>query len=184
MKPKIVIIPGNGGCDMDRDNWYPWLTQELKARGYRVTARNMPDAVDAHMHIWLPFIEKELVKDENTIIIGHSSGGVAALRYLENNKLLGAVIVGVNYTDLGYPEEKEAGWYESPWRWDRIKMNSSWIAQFASPNDPFIPMREVEHIHQKLNTNLHIIPDRGHFMTEHNPLNSKFPEIVYLIENI
>ena len=30
--------------------------------------------------IWLPYMKDELKVDENTIIIGHSSGAVAAIR--------------------------------------------------------------------------------------------------------
>ncbi|GAB4026244.1 MAG: hypothetical protein Fur0011_1170 [Candidatus Microgenomates bacterium] len=101
-KPNIVIIPGNGGCNVEADNWYPWLKDELIKQSYPVTMTNMPDPVAAHMSIWLPYIETKLVKNENTIIVGHSSGGVAALRYLETHKLTGAILIGVNYTDLGF----------------------------------------------------------------------------------
>jgi len=36
--------------------------------------------VVARESIWLPFMEKELQCDENTIIVGHSSGAEAAMR--------------------------------------------------------------------------------------------------------
>lgn len=35
----------------------------------------------ARESIWLPFMEKELRCDEGTVIIGHSSGAAAAMRY-------------------------------------------------------------------------------------------------------
>ena len=38
--------------------------------------------------IWLPFMKDELGVDENTIIIGHSSGACAAVRFAENHKVL------------------------------------------------------------------------------------------------
>lgn len=37
--------------------------------------------VTARESIWLPFMEKELRCDEETLIIGHSSGAAAAMRY-------------------------------------------------------------------------------------------------------
>lgn len=177
-KPDIVIIPGNGGSHIETDHWYGWLRDELTNNGYNVTATDMPDPVAAHQNIWLPYIENELIKSPNTIAIGHSTGAVAIMRYLETHKLVGAILIGCNYTDLGFEDEKEAGWYDAPWQWDQIKANANWITQFASNDDPFIPMSEVEHIHTMLGSNLINLPGRGHFMTDHNSLNSTFPEIV------
>lgn len=181
-KPKIVIIPGNGGSHIETDNWYAWVRDELRGRGYEVIAEDMPDPVAAHMNIWLPHIEQVYKADGNTIIIGHSSGGVAALRYLESHKLLGTIIIGVNHTDLGFEDEKESGYYDTPWQWDKIKSNASWIVQLASTDDPYIPIAEPRFIHEKLDTDYRELSDRGHFMIDQNALNSKFPEILEVIE--
>jgi uncharacterized protein len=40
----------------------------------------MPDPMRARKDIWLPFIKNDLKSDENTILIGHSSGAEAAMR--------------------------------------------------------------------------------------------------------
>jgi len=42
---------------------------------------NMPDPYDAKESIWLPFIKKDLGCDKNTILIGHSSGAEAIMRW-------------------------------------------------------------------------------------------------------
>lgn len=183
MKPKIIIVPGNGDSHIETDNWYAWVRDELNSRGYEVIARDMPDPIEAKASIWLPHIEAQLESDVNSIIIGHSSGGVAALRYLENHKLLGVIIAGVNYTDLGYPEEKASGYYDLPWQWEKIKNNAEWIEQFHSTDDPFIPIEEARFIHKKLDTNYHEFTDRGHFMPDQNPANSTFPEIIDIIDS-
>lgn len=180
--PKIIFIPGNGDSHLDTDHWYAWVRDELRSRGYEVVASDMPDPVEAHMNIWLPHIEKVYQADENTIIIGHSSGGVAAMRYLENHKLMGAILVGVNYTDLGDEGERESGYYKDVWQWDKIKNNAKWIAQFASNDDPYIPIDQPRYIHDKLKSEYYEFGDRGHFMTDHNPLNKTFPELVKIIE--
>jgi hypothetical protein len=182
-KPKIIIIPGNGGSHVDSDHWYASLAGELRGRGYEVVAEDMPDPVAAHANIWLPHIEKVFKADENSIIIGHSSGGVAALRYLENHKLFGAILAGVNYTDFGDEIEKDSGYYDSPWHWDRIKENAGWIVQFSSTDDPYIPITEPRYIHDMLGTEYHELTDRGHFMIGHNPLNNTYPEIIKIVES-
>lgn len=182
MKPNIILLPGNGGASPKRDHWFPWVTTEIKKLGLEVMAQEMPDSQIAHMNIWLPFIKNELKADENSIIIGHSSGGVAALRYLEENRLFGAIVVGVNYTDLGYPEEKEAGWYEKPWQWEKIIQNAQWIAQFDSIDDPFIPIEEPRYIQKQLNSEYYEFSDRGHFMISENPRNATFLEIIDVLK--
>jgi hypothetical protein len=180
--PKIVIIPGNGDSHIETDHWYAWVRDELRGRGYEVVAEDMPDPVAAHADIWIPHIEQVLKADANTIVIGHSSGGVATLRFLETHKLLGAIIIGTNYTDMGEEAEKDSGYYNTPWLWEAIKANVGWIVQFISTDDPYIPTVETQLIHKKLNTEYHELTGRGHFMVDQNPLNNTFPEIVDIMD--
>jgi len=84
---KVMIIPGNGNTDIS-DNWFPYVKKGLEVIGIEVIAKNMPDAKLARRKYWIPFIEKNLGGEEDSILIGHSSGAVAILRYLENHKLL------------------------------------------------------------------------------------------------
>lgn len=43
-QPKIFIFPGNGDSHIDTDNWYAWVRDELRGRGFEVFAEDMPDA--------------------------------------------------------------------------------------------------------------------------------------------
>ena len=175
--PKILIIPGNGNADINTDCWYSWARDEFQKLGFPVRAENMPDPEIAHMDIWLPHIKNELQADENTIIIGHSLGAVAAMRYLEHNKLLGAVLIGACYTDLGLESEKEAGYYTDPWQWESIKANTKWLIQFASTDDPYVMIDEARYIHKQTNSEYYEFTDRGHFGDELKPTR-EFPELV------
>jgi len=177
-KLKAVIIPGNENTDIS-ENWFPYVKKELQKHGFSVSARNMPDPKLARKKFWLPFIINELKADKNTVAIGHSSGAVAILRLLETNKLLGAVIVGACYTDLGDEMEKKSGYYDDPWRWKKIKENTGWIVQFASQGDPYIPITEPRYIHEKLNCEYHEYTDQGHFDADVG--KKEFPELVEVI---
>lgn len=177
---KIIILPGNGNTNINQDHWYAWVRDQLRHKGYQVIAENMPDPDLAHKNIWLPHIKNHFAANEQTVIIGHSSGGVATLRYLEENKLLGAIVAGVNHTDLGFPEEKESGYYNTPWNWAAIKKNAHWLVQFASQDDPYIPIREPRLIHEKLDTEYHEYTDQGHFGSEYKE-HKTFPEIIEVI---
>ena len=129
---------------------------------------------------WLPFLE-ELGADEDTIFIGHSSGAVAAMRFAETRKILGSVLVGACYTDLNDELEKQSGYYNRSWNWDAIKANQKWIVQYASVDDPYIPIQEARHIHEQLKTEYYEYKDQGHFG---DPDQSKesFPEIVEVLK--
>lgn len=166
---KFILIHGNGGSNSN-DVWLPYVESELTKAGYEVTNRSFPDAVKARAEYWLPFIE-ELGADENTVIIGHSSGAVAAMRYAETHRILGSVLVGACYTDLGEASERVSGYYDEPWRWDAIKANQQFILLFASPTDPYIPIAEARFIQKHLGATYFELPDRGHFEER------EFPEL-------
>lgn len=160
---KIILVHGNGG-GRATDHWFPETKSSLEKLGYTVIAKDFPDSDLARAMFWLPFLENELRADENTIIIGHSSGAVAAMRYAEEHKILGSILVGVCYTDLGDEVEKQSGYYDKPWNWEKIKANQKWIMQFASTDDPYIPISEPRYIHEQLQTEYYEYSDKGHFM--------------------
>lgn len=169
-KPKFILIHGNGGSNSN-DVWLPYVQRELEAAGFEVINRSFPDPDKARAEYWLPFIE-ELGADSNTVIIGHSSGAVAAMRYAETHQLFGSVLVGACYTDLGEPSEKVSGYYHAPWDWEAIKSNQRWILQYASPADPFIPISEPRYIQKKLGSRYYELAKRGHFQ------DNEFPELI------
>ena len=92
---------------------------------------DMPDPYEAKQTIWLPFMRDVLKADERSIIVGHSSGAEAAMRYAEENKVRGIVLVAACHTDLGHASEAISGYYDRPWLWDKIKANTDFITQFA-----------------------------------------------------
>ncbi len=172
---KAIFIHGNGGGTA-KDNWFPYVKERLEKLGVQVIARAFPDPVLARAKYWLPFIKK-LGADENTIIIGHSSGAIAALRFAENNMILGSVLVGGYYTDLGLDDEKQSGYFDAPWDWEKIKNNQKWIIQFNSKDDPWIPIEEARFIHQKLDTEYYEYEHEGHFGAD-----KYYPEFPKLVE--
>lgn len=85
------------------------------------------------------------------------------MRYSETHKIKGSVLIGACYTDLGDEKEKQAGYYDEPWNWKSIRENQQWIAQFASIDDPVIPIGEGRYVHQMLETEYFEYPDKQHF---------------------
>ena len=140
-----MLIHGNGGSTVE-DNWFPYVKLELEKLGLEVISKTFPDNKLARLKYWLPFLKDELKADDKTILIGHSSGAVATLRFAENNNIYGSVIISASYTDLGEDSEKVSGYFDKPWNWEKIKSNQNWIIQFASTDDPYIPITEPRYI--------------------------------------
>lgn len=172
---KLIFIHGNGGGS-GSDWWIPSVSENFKSAGFEVITPTMPDNQVAHESIWVPYIKDVLGADEKTIIIGHSSGAVAAMRFAEKYRIFGSVLVGACYTDLGDEAEKESGYYTNPWNWGEIKQNQNWIVQFGSTDDPYIPVDEPRFIHEKLESEYFEYNDKGHFMI------SEFPELIEALE--
>ena len=184
MNTKAIFIPGYHGAGEDilsakHKMWFVWLKKKLEELGLEVIAKDYPDAYLCRAQYWLPFI-KTLGADENTVLIGHSTGAIAAMRFAEENKILGSVFVGSYYTDLGDPEEKASGYFDNLWQWKKIKNNQKWIIQFHSTDDPWISNEEAHMVHQMLGTELYEYHDRGHFGANKSYL--EFPELLEAIK--
>lgn len=170
---RVILIHGNGGCTAG-DFWLPSVERELTASGLLVINQTFPDNCKARSQIWLPFLES-LGADERTILIGHSSGAMAAMRYAETHRLLGSVLVGVCHTDLGDRSEAASGYYRQPWQWDRIRANQEWIGIFNSTDDPHIPIAEPRFVAARLRCSYFEYDDRGHFT------DADFPELTRFV---
>ena len=171
--PDVVLIHGNGGCTA-ADFWLPWVERELTALGLDVVNRTFPDNVKARARYWLPFLS-ELGAGEHTVLVGHSSGAVAAMRFAETHRVRGSVLVSVCHTDLGDAGERASGYFNAPWHWERIRANQEWIGIFHSADDPHIPVAEPRFVAARLGASYFELAERGHF------IDSTFPELVQLV---
>ncbi len=170
---------GNGSSS-PQDNWWPYVKSKLEKKGFTVLAPQFPDAPLCREKYWLPFL-KELGADESTILIGHSTGAIAAMRFAESNRILGSVLIGSYVSDLGMETEKLSGYFDRPWKWNAIKNNQTFIIQFASTDDPWIPITEARAVHENLNTEYYEFTDEGHFGGDDEKL--EFPELVNAVSN-
>mmetsp|Transcript_31773 Transcript_31773/g.68366 ORF Transcript_31773/g.68366 Transcript_31773/m.68366 type:complete len:195 (+) Transcript_31773:45-629(+) len=163
---RCIIVPGNGCTNARESNWYGRAQEELKKSGLfkEVILENMPDPHVASESVWLPFLRK-LGADENTVLIGHSSGAEATMRLLETQKLRGAVLVSACHTDLGDENEKASGYYNRPWEWSRISDNAGFLLQWHSLDDPFIPISEARHVAEHLGCEYIEHKKSSHFFT-------------------
>jgi len=173
---RVVLLHGNGGGS-GKDQWFPYIKRELEKIGIECIAPDLPDAELARRQFWFPYFSDTLHLGPNDVVVGHSSGALAILNYAEDHKLGASVLVGVYHTDLGYEDEKNSGYFDTPWQWDNIKANQEWTAIFASTDDPFIPINEPKYIRDKLGSEYFEFTNQGHFGLEKTP-KLEFPELL------
>jgi predicted alpha/beta hydrolase family esterase len=91
MRPvNIAIVPGNGAGNVVNANWYGWLQRSLhNPPSVTCQLKNMPEPLRALESKWIPFMRDTLLCREDTIIVGHSSGAAAAMRFAETYKVAG-----------------------------------------------------------------------------------------------
>ena len=173
---RFVFIHGN-----QTNHWSnPWtisLKQELEKRRFEIFFETFPDSILARAQYWLPFLEKYARAGKDDVVIGWSSGAVAAMRYAETHPLNGSILIGPSYTDLGDEIEKQSGYYDTPWHWKAIKKHQEKIALFYGDDDPYISQQEFEYIASELQPEVHKIHGGKHFIEYET-----FPELVAYIE--
>ncbi len=176
MQPRFVYIHGNDTTHWS-SSWAPWLRAELEKLGYDTFFETMPDSILARSDYWIPFLKEHVKVGKNDVIVGWSSGAVAALRYAEKNALLGSILVSPCYTHLDDDMEKQSGYYDEPWEWSRIKTNQQKIALIWGDDDPYIPQSEFEFIAEQLEPERIKIHEGKHFIEQQT-----MPEILQYIK--
>ncbi|KAG8466148.1 hypothetical protein KFE25_001904 [Diacronema lutheri] len=176
---RVAVLPGNGCVEVRRSNWYGWLARELTAAGIEVALVDMPDPHGASERLWIETCRGALACDARTVVVGHSSGAVCAMRLAETTRLGGLCLVGAYHTDLGHESERAAGYFSRPWQWDAIRANVAprpfGIVQFGAADDCFLPLEEQEHVATSLRADWRRMDGRSHFM------DSTFTELLELL---
>ncbi len=77
----FVILHGYTGSN--QTNFIPWLKAELEQRGARVQAPQLPNTDNPTEVEQVQYVLDNVAFDENTVLIGHSLGGLVAMGVLE-----------------------------------------------------------------------------------------------------
>jgi uncharacterized protein len=173
-KPRFVFIYGT---KLWAFAWGPWAKVELEKSGFETYFEAIPDSTIASAEALLPFLRDTVRVGKNDVIIGWSSGATAAMRYAEDNKILGSILFAPSYTDLGMESEKKSGYFTKPWQWEKIKHNQEKIALLYGDEDTEIPQADFEFIAQKLSPSVIKIHKAGHF------IGQEFPEFLRYVKD-
>ena len=176
----VIIFHGTGGNP--NSYWIPWLKVELETLGYKVTVPALPNPNKPDISETLPFVLDNLEFDEETILIGHSSGSALILSVLENikPKIKMAILVAGFYKQLssGYN-----GMIQGRYNWDGIKSHANKFVFINSNNDPWGCDEQMGREMQSFVGGELIVMHDGHMGSDSfNQPYREFPLLVELIE--
>jgi hypothetical protein len=161
------IFHGTGGDP--EENWFPWMKAELEKLGCKTIVPQFPTlpVVPAKVSEWFEVLDK--YKDqinEETILIGHSLGGIFTLRVLEklDHPVKTAVLVG---TPIGIRPilncDRDESFSGFNFDWEKIRKNAGDFIVYHSDDDPYVGLANGKKLAENLGVELTFIPNAGHF---------------------
>ena len=177
MRKRAFIIHGYLGYPGEA--WQPWLKTELQKRGYEVALPEMPHSDRPTIPEWVAFIANLVGRpDGKTVMIGHSLGAQAVLRYLEilgkKGRSVGKTVLIAGNFPRGMSSksaDKKTGGDSilRPWLTlgvdpDKVKKAAGKCIVILSDNDPYIPFEEARASFQaNLDAEIIVEAGKGHF---------------------
>jgi predicted alpha/beta hydrolase family esterase len=180
----ILIL--HGTSSNSQGNWFPWLARVMEQQGWKVWVPNLPGAEKPNMATYLDYIfgNTEWEFNEDSIIVGHSSGAVAGLgvlNALDESKKIGTYIgVGAFHTDLHWESLKDL--FTIQLNYEHLKRRSNKFVFIHSDNDPHVPLIEAEFLARTLDGELLMRKGQGHFNLTQSPEYKEFPFLLETIE--
>lgn len=182
MKQALLLHGTDGNA---QSNWFPWLANELTTAGWRVWVPNLPQAHEPNIARYNKYIFANIPWEFNdqTVIIGHSSGAVETLGLLQelpnDTVIKQAILVGSFKDDLGWPNL--GGLFEKPFDFEAIQRHAQSFLFIHSDDDPYCPLDHAKYLSEKLHGKLMVIPGQKHFSVETDEKYIKFPLLAEIL---
>lgn len=170
---QVFIVHGWDGNP--KEPMLQWLKSSLEEKGYQVTAPEMPETTVPVIEKWVGKLKEIIQPTEETILVGHSIGCQAILRYLETLgegiKIPGIVLIAP-WMELDKQTMEDEGpegieiarpWMETPIDFATVKSHIEKAVCIFSDNDPYVPLSQKDLFEKELGAGTVIEHNKGHF---------------------
>ncbi|MFI1369434.1 RBBP9/YdeN family alpha/beta hydrolase [Streptomyces griseochromogenes] len=186
-----TTIVSHGFGMTNQDHWYPYLRDELGAAGHRVRVPQLPEPQAPQADAWLKALTAETAVSPaaDTVLVGHSLGGVNVLRLLEKHDVdaegpyAGVVLVASMAGEVGY--DALAGFFEPDFEWPRIRRAARTFRILHAADDPVTGAATGEHIMRfvtELGATATVTATDGHFPST-GASRLQLPEAIRLVND-
>lgn len=180
------IIHGFKGSNIE--NWFPWFKNKVDSQDCLCIIPQFP--IDDKHHTYsewkkiMDVYNKDFnLMDENTTIIGHSTGSICALKYILENKIsIKKLILVSGFNNYLSPDENDIHnklnptYYVNDYEISKIKNYVKEIVCIYADDDPYIPQNVLKTFAKSINAKEIIIHNGGHLNEEAG--YKSFPEIL------
>lgn len=181
MKTAIIL---HGTLGSPGGNWFQWFKGELEKRGIQVWLPQLPHPEQPSLNGWYKFVQKEcpFVINEDTLIVGHSSGAILALVIAQNNmKKVGAIIDVSVFHDNSLQWEPNDKLFDVEFDWQAIRQGANKLLFIHSDDDPYVPLDQAQYVATNCAAELVLLPSQGHFNLEKSENYRQFPKLIELM---
>jgi predicted alpha/beta hydrolase family esterase len=186
MKNALIL---HGTNSNSQSNWFPWLKSELEKIGWKVWVPSLPHSEEPNPRRYNDFIfqNKEWQFNEDSYIIGHSSGSVEALHLIQNLpdnlKVNACILVSVFRNDLGWNSLRHL--FDDSLNFSKLRSHGTRFIFIHSDDDPHCPIEGARYLHNQIGGEFITIPGQKHFSVETaGDSYRKFPELLNIIKRI
>jgi len=185
MKRTVFIFHGTAGSP--EGNWFPWMKEQLETAGHRVIVPRFPTPEGESLEAWLHIL-KQYQTDitEDSMLIGHSKGGLFALRVLEQLShpvhATFFVSASIGVKPILYYNEDAAFSKGFDFDWEKIQTNAGRRMVYHSDNDPYVCLDNGKELARRLGVELQFIPQAGHLNAESG--YTTFPRLLQDINDV
>ncbi len=168
-------------------HWFRWLKEELEERGFEVFVPEFPTMDGQSLENWLEvFEEYEDEINEDSIMIGHSTGAVFVLDLLDikDFEIEAAFLVAGFVGPLGLEkfDPLNESFAERDFNWENIRESCGEFYIFHSDNDPYVSLEKAEELEEKLDAELEVIEGGKHLNQDAG--YEEFPELLDTVLNV
>ena len=185
----IFIIHGFMGSNIE--NWFPYVKEKIDSRNINCVIPQFPIDIKNHNYDkWKKLLDlynyEYNMIDENTIMIGHSTGSICCVKYLIDTKTKIDKLILVSGFNNVFAEDKDdihnkinPTYYMED---DQLKEINKYVKEVIciyGDNDPYIPQSNLHEFAEKISAKEIVVQGGGHLNKESG--YSKFDEMIEIL---
>ncbi|MGE7388280.1 RBBP9/YdeN family alpha/beta hydrolase [Streptomyces sp. NPDC004126] len=187
---RIVIAHGYGMSS--GEHWYRAVARELSEEGHEALVPDFPEPFAPDAGAWLKELSAQVegAPAGETVLVGHSLGGVNVLRLLQEHDtegegpFAGAVFVASMAGEVGY--DALAPFFSPEFDWVRIRAAARGFRVLHAADDPVTGAATPEHVMRfvtELGATATVTASGGHFPST-GESRLELPDAVRLIREV